>query len=185
MRYSKVIANLRKLAEACPLCGELQAENGKFTTKCPNIDCENFSLEKSLALDNMDLGKPSPVGTLEYKNNRFRFNLKDSLTSFVKLPVEDLRLPGPYIAELQSLVGDSVFVLDLKPFSSKQIPSSYKARFSGLFTKVQLRESFVYIADTSEFLYYCPDLFSMYDLLAGLNGIFSADFAEDAEPSKM
>ncbi len=47
-KLSTIIQGLRKLASACPLCGNTQAENNRFHTKCPNLSCKNYDVEFSL-----------------------------------------------------------------------------------------------------------------------------------------
>lgn len=53
-RIASVVYGLRKLASACPLCGNTQAENNKFHTKCPNLSCKNYDVEISLKVKTLN-----------------------------------------------------------------------------------------------------------------------------------
>lgn len=167
-----IIAGLRKLADACPLCGNSQALNNKFTTKCPNINCENYDLELSLDLKSKDLGKPSPVGTLEYKDNDFK--LDKSMLMFDRYETNQLDLPEPYKAELKNLLGKNLISFSLSAFSADKLPSGYKSKTTGLFTKIKLGDSTVLITDKDSSVYYCADLYNMYDFLKNLQEIFGS-----------
>ena len=52
--YKKLASKLLRLADVCPLCGNDQAENLQYHTKCPNMACSNYDVEygfKTRALD--------------------------------------------------------------------------------------------------------------------------------------
>lgn len=53
-KLASTISGLRRLAAACPLCGNTQAENLKFHTKCPNLSCKNYDVEFSLRVKTLN-----------------------------------------------------------------------------------------------------------------------------------
>jgi len=173
-RIRTLVAHLRKFAGACPLCGDLQAENGPKTTQCTNKVCQNYSIERAFQVSHgVEFSPLPPPNTSEH--NRPPSDFDDIHISYSVENAKNLNIEEPVRSELRSLLrSPDVYVIKIPaPFSHEMIPSQFKRKVSGFFTEVSINGGSVYITDDNKNTYYANALFQMYLLADSLSEIFS------------
>lgn len=170
-----IAAELRKLADACPLCGDLDAENGPKTTRCPNADCRNHDLERAFEVQHGVGSDPTlPPGTSEHKRPA-NLDFAELHISYNRCGYEELRLEEPVRAELRSLLRSAdVYIIRIpEPFSHQMIPSEFKRKVSGFFTEISMNGCQVYVTDDNQQSYYASEVHQLYLLADCLTEMFS------------
>jgi hypothetical protein len=170
-----IAANLRKLADACPLCGNTSAENRTTYTRCPDSSCSNYSIERAFEIQHGVSFEtiPSP-GTQEHKNTS-NPDVDKLLVSYKYIKISDLELPEPLRADLRSLIDRAVvYVIHVSgPFTHDRIPASYKRTASSFFSEIDIAGCSLFFTAQQPSVFYAAELAHMYMLVDWLTQLFS------------